>query len=131
MTEVIIKFTLKIQLIDSCEKIISVNAKHIENIERSIIQNAMTNSSDEIVSSKFGIIRLKKCKIKLIDASNMHFTLKVDVDSEYDGDVGELVWCIMPATYSSDEDDRFKFMMDGKKRCETYILNIMDVPEFV
>jgi hypothetical protein len=133
MTEVIIKFTIKVQLVTRSGKNVQIKPKHIESIKSNIKKNAMTNPSGEIVSNKFGIITLKKCDVEFAD-DTMDFVLKIDAGENYNGDEGdadELIWCVIPAAYSNEDSYKFTFSMDGAKRSETYILNIVDVPNII
>jgi hypothetical protein len=101
----------------------------IPNIIKSIISNARTNSSNEIISD-YGIVHILKTDIQSNnDIMHFHIQFYLDKQIETNNENAEnIIYVILPASYSYEDRFVFNVYISKTKKEKTFVLNILDTP---
>jgi hypothetical protein len=105
--------------------------KYITHIINNIEFNSRLNSQDNIISDNYGVITLRDINIDCSCDDILTFTIIADVEHYCDLSIEaaeDIIWAILPASYSDEGSDLFRFDIDGTLCSETHILFITDIP---
>ena len=120
-----INFTIQSELYKGNKKI-KLNKKFNDEIKNNIQFFSRTNSVNEIISSKLGIINLIKSNVNTYDDNNLIFEFVVNNEINNIEDMEEIIYCILEPTYS--EEGFMTFSVDGIFYSTNYMLKFIDVP---
>ena len=125
----VIKFIIKCELYDDNNKKIKLNKKFNDEIKNNIQFFSRTNSVNEIISLRLGIINLIKSNVNIYDDNNLIFEFVVNNEINNIEDMEEIIYCILEPTYS--EEGYMKFNIDGFYRSKQYLLKFIEVPQII
>jgi hypothetical protein len=133
MTTIKLNFTIPVTLYSTNKhkQVKNITQKHIAAINNNIKYNGKLNSQNNIISSTYGIITLISTSINGInDILTFSIIAKTEnIICELSTEAAEdIIWAILPASYSSDDSYTFRFSIDCLFNIENYVLNILEVP---
>jgi hypothetical protein len=107
--------------------------KYITHIINNIKSNSRLDSQDNIISNDYGVITLRDINIDCNCNGINILTVTIVADVEHNCDLSieaaeDIIWAILPASYSDEGSDLFRFDIDGKCGNKTHILFITDIP---